>query len=123
MSVSGSGRGSIEQGGGPSVEPLWVRPKTAAMMLSVGVTKIYGLLAAGELESCLDGAARKISTASIKSFVARRLEAGRGPMVRESRAAKLPTVAKGIRRRVNKGAASEPREASVRPRPPRPPLR
>jgi hypothetical protein len=121
MSVSSTGKSAIERkvGSAPGIEPLWVRPKTAAIMLDTGLTKIYALLGAGELQSCLDGSARKISTASIKSFVARRLEAERGRMVREPRAAKLPP---GGRRRAGKGAASGSAEPPVRPRPPRPPM-
>jgi hypothetical protein len=82
-------------------EPLWVRPKAAAVMLDCGVTKVYGLIESGALESCLDGSARKISVASIKSLVAAALEAQRGQRLREARGAR---VAK--RRRVPSAAAT-----------------
>jgi hypothetical protein len=57
------------------VEPLVVKPKTAWRMLGCGNTHGYALLAAGELESFKDGHSRKITVASIKAFIARRLAA------------------------------------------------
>jgi hypothetical protein len=62
MRISSTTKNAIEGkvGSAPTVEPLWVRPKTAAIMLDTGLTKIYALVAAGELESCLDGSARNL---------------------------------------------------------------
>jgi len=65
-------------------EPLVVKPKVAWKMLACSNTRGYELLAAGELESFKDGRSRKITVASIKALVARRLAAGeaapnRGP--------------------------------------------
>jgi len=58
-------------------EPLVVSPKGAARLLSLGVTKIYELIAAQQLESYRDGAARKITVRSIKAYVERQLEHAR----------------------------------------------
>jgi excisionase family DNA binding protein len=55
-------------------ERLVVRPKIACQMLDIGVTRLYELIAAGELETFKDGAARKITTASIHDYVKRQLE-------------------------------------------------
>jgi excisionase family DNA binding protein len=55
---------------------LVVRPKVAWEMLGCGNTRGYELLAAGELESYKDGRSRKITVASIKALVARRLAGG-----------------------------------------------
>ena len=44
-----------------TVEPLLVRPGDAWRMLGCGNTRGYSLLNAGELESFLDGRARKIT--------------------------------------------------------------
>jgi excisionase family DNA binding protein len=55
-------------------EALVVRPKIACQMLAVGVTRLYELIDAGELESYKDGASRKITVRSIKGLVERRLE-------------------------------------------------
>ena len=55
------------------VEPLAVRPRAAWRMLSCSNSYGYELLAAGELESFSDGSARKITVASIRSYIARRL--------------------------------------------------
>jgi hypothetical protein len=57
-----------------SFEPLLVKPKTAWHILACGNTKGYELLAAGELESFLDGGSRKITMASIHRYIARCLE-------------------------------------------------
>jgi len=42
-------------------------------MLACGNTRGYQLLAAGELESFLDGRSRKITMQSIRDYIARRL--------------------------------------------------
>jgi hypothetical protein len=58
------------------VEPLAVKPRVAWQMLQCSNTRGYELLNSGELESFRDGGSRKITVASIKSYIARRLEAG-----------------------------------------------
>jgi hypothetical protein len=60
------------------VEPLVVKPKVAWKMLACSNTRGYELLAAGELESYKEGRSRKITVASIKALVARRLANGGG---------------------------------------------
>jgi hypothetical protein len=55
--------------------PLVVKPKIAWRLLACSNTKGYELLAAGELESFLDGRSRKITVASIHALIARRLAA------------------------------------------------
>ena len=55
---------------------LVVKPKVAWKMLACSNTRGYELLAAGELESYKEGRSRKITVASIKAFVARRLAGG-----------------------------------------------
>jgi hypothetical protein len=57
------------------VEPLLVRPRTAWRMLGCGNTRGYALLNSRELESFLDGRSRKITVASIRAYIARKLEA------------------------------------------------
>jgi len=57
----------------PSLEPLAVRLKTAWALLECGHTHGYKLIEAGELDSFVDGTARKITMASIKSYIARQL--------------------------------------------------
>jgi hypothetical protein len=59
----------------PKIEPLLVRPAEAWKMLGCGNTHGYALLAAGELESFLDGRARKVIVSSIHAYIARRLAA------------------------------------------------
>ncbi len=58
-------------------EPLLVRPRDAWRLLSCGNTHGYELLNAGELETFLDGRSRKITVASIRAYIARKLEATR----------------------------------------------
>ena len=55
--------------------PLVVKPKEARRMLSCSQTRLYELMAAGELESFSDGRSRKIVVASIHNYVAKRLAA------------------------------------------------
>ncbi len=57
----------------PETEVLVVTPKVAWKMLACSNTYGYELLAAGELDSYRDGRARKITLASIKALIARRL--------------------------------------------------
>ena len=52
-------------------EPLVVSPARAKAMLDCGTTRLYELIAAGELQSFRDGKSRKITVASIKARVAR----------------------------------------------------
>jgi excisionase family DNA binding protein len=58
---------------------LAVPPKVAAQMLGYGLTHLYKLLNRGELESYLDGGARRILVTSINAYVTRKLEAGSKP--------------------------------------------
>jgi len=53
--------------------PLAVKPKGAAALLSVGLTRIYELLKDGELVSFYDGRSRLITTDSIKAYIDRRV--------------------------------------------------
>jgi hypothetical protein len=57
-------------------ERLVVSVPEAQRMLDCGNTKIHALLAAGELESYLDGGARKITIRSIYARIERLLAAG-----------------------------------------------
>ena len=59
------------------LDPLVVKPKVAWKMLACSNTRGYELLAAGELESYKEGRSRKITVASIRALVARRLARGR----------------------------------------------
>jgi hypothetical protein len=56
-------------------EPLVVKPARACAMLSCGRTRLYELLAAKELDSFLDGGARKVTVASIHRYIERQLGA------------------------------------------------
>jgi hypothetical protein len=53
--------------------PIVVKPKVAWKMLACSQTRGYALLAAGELDSFLDGRSRKITVASIHKYITRRL--------------------------------------------------
>jgi hypothetical protein len=56
-----------------SNERLVVSPRRARQMLDTGNTRLYELLAAGELDSFLEGRSRKITVGSIHRFIERRL--------------------------------------------------
>jgi excisionase family DNA binding protein len=55
------------------LEPLAVAPKQACRLLGVGNTRLYQLIAAGELESYRDGRSRRITMSSIRARIARLL--------------------------------------------------
>ena len=57
--------------------PLAVRPKVAARMLGCGITRLYELLGAGELEAYKDGGSRMITTRSIIARVERLADAAK----------------------------------------------
>ena len=52
---------------------LVLSPAQACIALGCGPTKLWALIGAGELEAFLDGNRRRITTASIRDYVARRL--------------------------------------------------
>jgi excisionase family DNA binding protein len=55
------------------LEPLVVSPKAAWRLLGCGNTHGYELIAAGELESYKEGKSRRITMASIRSHIDRKL--------------------------------------------------
>lgn len=55
------------------MEPLSIPPKDAFAAIGVGVTKGYELINAGELEVFKIGRATRVTTASVRAFVTRRL--------------------------------------------------
>lgn len=55
------------------MELIAIAPKDAFAAIGVGVTKGYELLNAGELEAFKIGRATRITTASIRAYVARQL--------------------------------------------------
>jgi len=56
------------------VEPICVRINDAARMIGVGRTKLYELIATGELETVKIGKATRITTASLRELVRRRCD-------------------------------------------------
>jgi excisionase family DNA binding protein len=80
------------------LEPLVLRPRDACRLLSVGNTRLYELLSAGELESYLDGRSRKITVESIHRYVLRHL----GGVVEQTQSHR------GIRRRKDSSATNVP---------------
>jgi excisionase family DNA binding protein len=56
-----------------STAPLAVPPAEAARLLSVGISHLYALLRAGELQSYSDGRVRRVVVASIVDYIARRI--------------------------------------------------
>lgn len=54
-------------------KPMVVSPRRACHLLSVGLTRLYQLLNAGELQSLHIGRSRRITTASIGAYIDRQL--------------------------------------------------
>ena len=59
----------------PSVAPLAVPPSQAALMLSMGISRLYRLLRTGVLQSYRDGRSRRVVVTSIHDHIARQLAA------------------------------------------------
>jgi excisionase family DNA binding protein len=78
---------------------LVVSPKRAAVLLDIGLTKLYDLLSRGELESYADGGDRKITMRSIYALIERRLT--EAPQVKTKIA--QATAARIERRRARQG--------------------
>ena len=57
--------------GAPPPEPLCVRINDAARMLSLGRTKLYELIAAGEVETIRIGKSTRVTTDSIRALITR----------------------------------------------------
>lgn len=55
----------------PPPDPICVRVNEAARMIGVGRTKLYELIAAGEVETVKLGRATRITTASLHDLVRR----------------------------------------------------
>src|ERR1700730_8726830 len=58
--------------------PLVVKPKVAWKMLACSNTRGYELLAAGQLDSFLDGRSRKSTVVSIHRYIAQRVASTHG---------------------------------------------
>ncbi|SES13449.1 helix-turn-helix domain-containing protein [Sphingobium sp. YR768] len=59
----------------PLPEPICVRVNEAARMIGVGRTKLYAMIASGEVEAVKLGKATRITTASLHDLVRRQREA------------------------------------------------
>jgi len=66
----------------PNIKPLVVGTTEAGRLGGWGKTKIFELIAAGELESYLDGRVRRITVESIEARIQRKLEESRRTEVR-----------------------------------------
>lgn len=55
----------------PPPDPICVRVNEAARMIGVGRTKLYEMIAAGEIETVKLGKATRITTASLHDLVRR----------------------------------------------------
>jgi hypothetical protein len=56
-----------------AVTPLAVSRRAAGQLLGYGLTRVYALLKARELESFADGGSRRILMSSITAYIARKL--------------------------------------------------
>lgn len=57
------------------MDTIAIPPKSAFAAIGVGVTKGYELINAGELETFKIGRATRVTTESVKAYVARRIAA------------------------------------------------
>ena len=56
-------------------EALSRSPRHACFLLGIGLTRCYELMNSGELQSFKDGKSRKITVASIRAYVERKVGA------------------------------------------------
>ena len=56
----------------PPVEPICVKVNDAARMIGVGRTKLYELIAAGEVDVVKLGKSTRITTASLRALIQKR---------------------------------------------------
>ena len=77
------------------VEPLVLRPNQAMHMLDCDRAYLYELINSGEIESYLDGAARKITVKSIHARIERKIHEApaKSPTGRKMREARQQTAA------------------------------
>jgi excisionase family DNA binding protein len=73
-----------------SVTPLAVSPREASRLLSIGISHLYALMRAGELDNFHCGRARRIPIQSIQEYVARRLAIGNNAPGRPASIANTP---------------------------------
>jgi excisionase family DNA binding protein len=112
MSVPSTGLSDWEFG------PLAVSPRAAAVMSGCGLTKIYELIASGELESYRDGTARKITTRSIRARIERLLAQAQSsqPERRNGPATEASLASRAARKTAHKGRPTEPPERAIQRR-------
>jgi hypothetical protein len=95
--------------------PLALSPKKTAIALDCGLTRVYGLMNSGELDSYLDGGSRKITTESIRRYQAARLAEARNgsaPVMQHDKIA----AAKTARLAVAAPQNASPKRKAGRPR-------
>jgi hypothetical protein len=100
-----------------AIEPLAVGTKTAWQMMGISNAHGYKLVEQGEIDSYLEGRVRKVTVASIKAYIERKLAAARkdaGPVRTEK--ATLASMASRAKRR----AEGTPRRARTRTHAPAP---
>jgi hypothetical protein len=77
-------------------ERLVVSPRGACLMLGIGITHLYQLITARELDTYLDGRSRKITVDSIHRRIARLLAASghpsQSPRRKRGRPPKIPAL-------------------------------
>jgi excisionase family DNA binding protein len=56
------------------IDPICVRVKDAATMIGVGRTKLYALIASGDLQAVKFGKSTRITTSSLQELIRRQSE-------------------------------------------------
>jgi hypothetical protein len=94
-----------------AIEPISVGTKTAWHMMGISNAHGYKLVEQGEIDSYLEGRVRKVTVASIKSYIARKLAAAKkdagGPVRTEK--ATAASVASRAERKAAEGSRGRPR--------------
>jgi hypothetical protein len=89
------GRAAASSNSEPPIQPLVVSVKKAAVILDAGVSKIWEMLASGELDAVKDGWRTKITMTSIERRVANLPRATFKPLAPRKRRHRVATKAGG----------------------------
>jgi hypothetical protein len=103
-------------GAAVAIEPISVGTKTAWQLMGISNAHGYKLIEQGEIDSYLEGRVRKVTVASIKAYIARKLAAAKKDAARPVRTERA--TAASVARRAERKAAEGTHRGRPRLTPP-----
>ena len=97
-----------------TIEPISVGTKTAWHLMAVSNAHGYKLIEQGEIDSYREGRVRKVTVASIKAYIARKLVAAKTDTtpVRTEKATAASVAVRAERKAAGAGSRGRPRKAA-----------